>query len=200
MKTIIAVFLLLVSSALFAQTNDHPAQVPTQTPSMETTPTSTETATAKPSIDPAKEADIQRLLEVTGAKALAIQRMASMENNLRPMLVNSFPPGEYRDKLIQLFFDKFHSKVDQETLVGLVIPVYDKYLSDEEVKGMIQFYSTPLGKKMIEVLPKLMAESEEAGQQWGAQIGRQSMIEVLQEHPDLRQALENANKPALPQP
>lgn len=193
LKIILAACLLLVSSMLLAQSNGQPAQPATQPPS-------TETAPANTSIDPAKKADIQRLLEVTGAKNLAIQRMSTMENNLRPMLANSLPPGEYRDKLIQLFFDKFHSKIDPEMLVELVIPVYDKYLSDEEVKGMIQFYSTPLGKKMIEVLPKLVAESEEAGEQWGAQIGRQSMVEILQEHPDLRQALENANKPAPSQP
>lgn len=185
MKTIIAVFLLFVSSTLLAQTNDHPAQP--SSPS-----SSTEAAPAKTSIDPAKEADIRSLLEVTGAKALMLQRMASMEGTLRPLLVNSFPPGEYRDKLIELFFEKLHSKADSQTLIALVIPVYDKYLSDEEIKGMIQFYSTPLGKKVIEVLPKLTAESEQAGQQWGSQIGRQTMIEVLQEHPDLREALENA--------
>jgi uncharacterized protein len=184
-KTIIAVFLLFVSSALLAQTNDHPAQ-----PSSQSSPA--EAAPAKTSIDPAKEADIRRLLEVTGAKALMFQRMASMEGTLRPLLVNSFPPGEYRNKLIELFFEKLHSKADSQTLIALVIPVYDKYLSDEEIKGMIQFYSTPLGKKMVEVLPKLTAESTEAGQKWGQEIGRQTMIEVLQEHPDLREALENA--------
>jgi hypothetical protein len=46
-------------------------------------------------------------------------------------------------------------------------------------------------------MPKVMAESQEAGGQWGQQIGRDSMMEVLQEHPDLRQALENAK--ATPQ-
>lgn len=193
MKTILAVCLLFFSSALLAQSNDPAVPSSTQPPSTQAAPT--EAAT-----DPAKEADIRHLLDVTGAKALMTQQMASMETTLRPLLTNSFPPGEYRDKLIQLFFEKFHSQADSETLIKLVIPVYDKYLSDEDIKGMIQFYSTPLGKKMIDVLPKLTAESNEAGQRWGQQMGRQTMIDVLQEHPDLRQALENANKPALPQP
>ncbi len=192
MKTILAVCLLFFSSALLAQSNDPAVPSSTQPPSTQAAPT--EAAT-----DPAKEADIRHLLDVTGAKALMTQQMASMETTLRPLLTNSFPPGEYRDKLIQLFFEKFHSQADSETLIKLVIPVYDKYLSDEDIKGMIQFYSTPLGKKMIDVLPKLTAESNEAGQRWGQQMGRQTMIDVLQEHPDLREALEKAGRSATPQ-
>jgi len=187
LKTILAVCLLFFSSALLAQSNDQAAPSSTQPPSTQAAPT-------QAAIDPAKEADIRHLLDVTGAKALMTQQMASMESTLRPLLTNSFPPGEYRDRLIQLFFEKFHSQADPETLVKLVIPVYDKYLSEEDIKGMIQFYSTPLGKKMIDVLPKLMAESNEAGQQWGQQMGRQTMIDVLQEHPDLREALEKAGR------
>ncbi len=101
-----------------------------------------------PKIDPAKETDIRRLLEVAGSKATAMQMMTDMEKNIRPLLTNSFPPGEYREKLIELFFEKFHSKTDSQKLLDIAVPVYDKYLSDDDVKGLIQFYSTPLGKKL----------------------------------------------------
>lgn len=188
---IIAATLLLTSSMLFAQSNDRPGQLIQMHPATEPE------STTKP-IDPAKEADIRQLLEVAGSKAVMTQEMDSLETTLRPVLMNSLPPGEYRAKLIQLFFEKFRAKADLETLIKLVIPVYDKYLSDEEIKGMIQFYSTPLGKKMIQVLPKLMAESTEAGRQWGQNLGRQTMIEVLDEHPDLKQAMQDAKEPALP--
>jgi hypothetical protein len=149
-------------------------------------------------IDPQKEADIRRLLQVMGAERAMTQAMANMETNIRPLITSSFPAGEYRDRLIQLFFEKFHSKIDLQELVGLAMPVYDKYLSDTDIKGLIEFYSTPLGQKVINVLPNIMTESGEKGRQWGERIGRESMIEVLQEHPDLQEALQARKKDTLP--
>jgi len=157
---------------------------------------STTAAAAQSKIDPAKEADIRRLLEVTGAASLAVQAMNEMEGAIRPMVTQSLPPGEYREKLVDLFFEKFRSKRDPKHLVELIVPVYDKYYTDEDVKGLIQLYQTPLGKRMLTVLPKVMAESQAAGAEWGRQLGQQSMMEVLSEHPDLRAAMEEAGKNA----
>jgi uncharacterized protein len=156
-------------------------------------------ANRQPKIDPQKEADIRRLLDVMGSRAAATQMMGDMEKNIRPLLTSSLPPGDYRERLIDLFFKKFQTKLDPEVMVDLAIPVYDKYLSDADVKGMIEFYSTPLGKKVVQVIPQLMSESGERGRQWGERIGRESMIEVLQEHPELQQAIQASKKSTLPQ-
>lgn len=155
-------------------------------------------ANRQPKIDPAKEADIRRLLDVMGSRAAATQLMGDMEKSIRPLLTNSLPPGDYRDRLIDLFFKKFQTKLDPEVMVDLAIPVYDKYLTDADIKSMIEFYSTPVGKKVVQVLPQLMSESGEKGRQWGERIGRDSMIEVLQEHPDLQQAMQASQKSVLP--
>ena len=149
-------------------------------------------ANAATKIDPAKEADIRRLLDVTGAAGLATQMMDQMEHGIRPLMTNSLPPGEYREKLVELFFEKFKSKIDSNQLIALIIPIYDKYYTHAEIKSLIEFYESPVGKKVATSMPKVLAESQAAGGQWGRQIGRDSMIEVLQEHPDLRQALESA--------
>jgi Uncharacterized protein conserved in bacteria (DUF2059) len=153
-------------------------------------------ANKQPKIDPAKEAAIRQLFEVGGTKALVMQVMTDMEKGIRPALANSFPPGDYRDKLIDLFFEKFHSKADPETLLSLSIPVYDKYFTTEEIKGLTAFYTTPLGHKTMEALPKVMGECQEAGRKWGEQTGRGSMLEVLAEHPELKTAMEAASKPS----
>jgi hypothetical protein len=151
---------------------------------------------AQVDIKKAKEADIRRLLDLTHAGALATQTMNSMEGNIRPLMTNSFPPGEYREKLIDLFFVKFHSKFDQQAILDLAVPVYDKYYSDDEVKELIHLYETPLGQKMLATMPKLMAELQAAGEKQGQELGRQSMLEVLAEHPEMERALQNAQKTA----
>jgi hypothetical protein len=151
---------------------------------------------AQAQIKQTKEADIRRLLQITGAGSLATQSMDQMEKTIRPMVTNALPPGDYREKLVDLFFEKFRSKRQPDELADLVIPIYEKYYSDEDIKGLIQLYQTPLGKKMLSTLPLVMTESQAAGTKWGEQIGRQSMMEVLAEHPDLQKAMEDARKSA----
>lgn len=178
---------VVACSALFASTAAY-SQVTRSSKSAPTTPASASAA----QIDAAKEADIRHLLDLTGAAGLATQMMNQMEQNIRPLMMNSLPPGDYRDKLIDLFLKKFNSKVDTRQLIALIIPVYDKYYTGAEIKTLIQFYESPTGRKVAETMPKVLAESQAAGTGWGQELGRDSMLEVLQEHPDLRQALESA--------
>jgi hypothetical protein len=44
------------------------------------------------------------------------------------------------------------------------------------------------------VLPQLVNELQGAGQEWGKQLGRKCMEEVLAEHPEMADALEKASK------
>jgi hypothetical protein len=102
------------------------------------------------------------------------------------------PPGEYREKLVDLFFQKFQSKVRVDQLLDLTVPIYAKYFSKEEIEGLTRFYQTPLGQKALSVLPQTLAESQAESRKWGEQLGREAMVEVLEEHPDLKKALEEA--------
>ncbi|HEY6130017.1 MAG TPA: DUF2059 domain-containing protein [Candidatus Acidoferrum sp.] len=154
------------------------------------------TANGASKIDPAKEADIRRLLEVAGAKALALQTMNEMFKSIKPVLTNTLPAGEYREKLVDAFFARFMAKADSNTLLDLAVPEYDKNFTREEIRGLIQFYESPLGKKAITVVPQLMAELQTKGRKWGEDLGRQSMLEVLAEHPEFEKQMEEAQKSA----
>ncbi len=146
-------------------------------------------------LDPTKEADIRKLLELMGTTGIMKETMANMEKNLKPMVARSLPEGDYRDKLVDLFFERFHTKLDLQQLLDLAVPIYDKYFSDEDIKGLMRFYQTPLGQKTVKVLPELTAELTEAGQQLGGTVARQSMMEVIAEHPELEKAMEESQKP-----
>jgi uncharacterized protein len=145
-------------------------------------------------IDAAKEADIRRLMDLAGTGLLVTQVMDEMEKGIKPLMMNALPPGEYREKLVDLFFAKFHSKAAPQQLLDLAVPAYDKYYTHEEIKGLIQFYGTPLGQKLVSIQPKMTGELQEAGRKWGEGLGRDSMIEVLSEHPELTTALQAAKK------
>lgn len=154
--------------------------------------TSSQAPASAPKIDPAKEAAIRKLFEVQGMSESFQQVITGMSKNMRPMLNSSLPTGEYREKLIELFFQRFQSKLRVEEMIDLAVPIYDKYFSKEEIEGLIQFYQTPLGRKVVSVLPQVVLESQTEGMKWGEKVGRDSMAEVLEEHPDLKKALEEA--------
>jgi len=185
---------VLLASVLLATCASAQNSAPAAAPS----PAQAPPATAQPSIDPAKQGDIAKLLEVSGAADVQRQMIGEMEKTTRPLLTQSLPPGDYRDPLIELFFAKFKAKADLSALNALAIPVYDKYFTDDEIKGLIAYYSTPLGKKTLSVLPKVLTELTENGTKWGESLGRDSMVEVLAEHPELKKALEDASKGTAP--
>ena len=127
-----------------------------------------------------------------GTTTLIQGMMDRMVQSLKPIMANSLPPGDYRDQLLDLFFQKFRTKFATKQFIDLAVARYDENFSDAEIKGLIDFYQTPLGRKMTTVLPTLTAELQQDGQKYGQEIGRDSMVEVLAEHPELKQALEDA--------
>jgi uncharacterized protein len=189
-RVVIASFLFLGSS-LLAQSRSSSAQRSAK----HNNGVAVVPAVGQVKIDAAKEADIRRLMELIGTKSLVIQLMEEMERNIKPLMTSSLPAGEYRAQLVDLFFVKFHSKANPQQVLDLAVPAYDRYYSHEEIKGLSRFYETPLGQKTVSALPALMGELQAAGRTWGEGLGRDSMMEVLSEHPELGQAL-NAAKNA----
>jgi hypothetical protein len=143
-------------------------------------------------IDPAKEAAIRNMFEIMGTTKMMQQVLTGMSANMKPMLMSSLPAGEYREKLADLFFQKFQSKLRMQQLLELAIPIYDKYFSKEEIAGLTRFYQTPLGQKALSVLPQTLVEMQTASTKLGEKLGQEAMLEVLNEHPDLKKALEDA--------
>ncbi|MFZ0706749.1 MAG: DUF2059 domain-containing protein [Candidatus Korobacteraceae bacterium] len=183
----LAVFALVISTLscqIYAQTSDTRPAPPSGL------------VAVRPSgrIDPQKAADIRRFMEVSGAAGRGLRMMQSLETTLRLSWERSLPPGEYRSKLIDLCLARFRSKATGDSLVTMVIPIYDQHFTDDEIKQLTAFYETPVGKKAIAESPQVVSESQEADKLWGQHLGTEAMSEVLAEHPDLKQALESAQK------
>ena len=46
-----------------------------------------------------------------------------------------------------------------DEIIKRLIPVYDKYYSEEDLREIIQFHKSPAGQKVIETTPLIMKES-----------------------------------------
>jgi hypothetical protein len=199
METKAAVLCALALCSLNARAQTPSAPISTQSAKLLRSDPTANAVASKPAIDPAKEKDIRRLLEVAGTKERMLTVIDGMEKSIKPLMERSLPAGDYRDKLIDAFFAKFHSKLNLQQLLDLAVPLYDQNFSHEEIKGLIAFYESPLGRKTVSVTPEMMNEMMTRGQKLGEEVGRTSMLEVLAEHPEFQKAIEEAQQNPPPQ-
>jgi uncharacterized protein len=110
----------------------------------------------------AKQRDIRRLLELTGSAQLGQQVIKQMMDTFK----------RTSPDVPESFWDEMTKEFDPGTMIDLVVPIYDKHLTHEDIKGLIAFYESPVGRKMTSVLPVIAQESMQAGQQWGMDVAR----------------------------
>ncbi len=128
-------------------------------------------AKAAPVVDPAKEKSIRRLLELTGTAKLALQSMDQMISSFKQTMPN----------VPETFWANFRKKARPETLISKVVPIYDKYYTKAEVDGLIAFYQTPLGQKVVQTTPAVSRDSMTMGQAWGRELAAQVMSDLQKE-------------------
>ena len=180
---VLCLSLLIGGPVLYAQQPDSSASA--------SAPSKTAASPAAPQIDPDKEAAIRRFMQLTGGENIGPEIANGMKVLLRPTLEDSLPPGEYRAKLIDLFLEKFGSRFTKEIAIPMVVSVYAKRFSAEDLKQLIAFYESPLGRKASSVLQDIDAESQKLHGP-SEKLLQECMEQVLAEHPDLKQAMEKA--------
>jgi hypothetical protein len=62
--------------------------------------------------------------------------------------------------------------------IDMAVPGYDKYLSDEEIKGLIAFYQKQhSGKRLWKCSPSSAWNCKSQGAKWGQELGRLCILE-----------------------
>jgi len=119
---------------------------------------------------PEKRADIEQLLQITGALSLGKQMAMSLVAQISQTLKKARPdiPQRLLDALPEEVEAVFEANIT--SFKEATIPLYGKYFTGAEIKQMLQFYSTDLGQKTIKVMPALLQESMVVGQQWGQSL------------------------------
>lgn len=113
---------------------------------------------------------IKSLLEITGSAKLGVQMMENMAATFKKSL------PEVPDQ----FWKDFLLEAKSDTLIELLIPAYTKHFSDEEIIHLIEFYKTPLGKKVVEKMPLIAQESYAIGEVWGRKISEQVLKKLIE--------------------
>lgn len=146
-----------VSSPTLAQT---PVEVPTHRHELAANPKDTE-----------KINNIKKLLEITGARNLTEQILTQMLNSMK---------SEYPQVPVK-FWDTFAAELNPDEMIKEYIPLYDKYFTNEEIKEIIAFYETPIGKKTLTVTPQITQDSTEIGIRYGRAAAERALEKLKSE-------------------
>jgi uncharacterized protein len=115
-----------------------------------------------------KTEDIKTLLHITKADAMGKQVGDTLLANFRSAAPN----------VPESFWQEAQTELDAFDNVKLLVSIYDKNFSHEDIKALIAFYKTPTGRRFIEAQPVMMNEAMTAGQKWGEQAAKK-IIEKL---------------------
>lgn len=136
------------------------------------------------SIDPVLRADLVRLMELSSSAERATAAARKAMEPMRPMLFRNVGDEALRQKIIDSYEEKLVAVFKTEGFREGVITAYAKYFNDDDVKMLIAFYDTPLGRKFNEAMPQFSSDMIELGQHLAT--GRLPGIfkELCKEYPD----------------
>lgn len=111
-------------------------------------------------IPPQKEADIQKLLAMTDSLDMGqqvVDRLLAIQQSAQ-----SAVPQEV--------WDEIRAELDMTRIQPVIVAIWDRHFSHDDIRGLIEFYESPLGRKLVETQPAVMQESMAAGELWARQV------------------------------
>ena len=147
-------------------------------------PASKATGAATSTVDPAKEADIRQLMEVTGVNNLGDQLVSAGIAQFRASVLESQPDNPRAKQFADAFATRFQKHFDPHSVIETVLPIYDKHLSSEDLKALLEYYRSPFGQRMLKVLPEVARDSQLAGYSLGQKAAEEAMEDLKGEYPE----------------
>lgn len=122
-------------------------------------------------ISPDHEKDIREFLKVTRVESQGRQMMQQMFGQFKRAMPQV--PADY--------WDKFLAKVNFAEFTDMLVPIYGKHMSRDDIKGLTAFFKSPLGQRMLEAQPAIAADSMKVGMAWGQKVAAQVMEDLKKE-------------------
>lgn len=117
---------------------------------------------------PASREDVLKLLEVTRVRSQLDLFMGGMIDQIKASMRQSFTAKvpdatEKQLKVLDTIADEMGSQLSTDELLSDMIPVYQRAYTKEDIRAIVDFYSTPAGKKLLDKTPQLMQEGMQVG-------------------------------------
>jgi len=116
---------------------------------------------------PATKEDVQKYLEVMHSREMMTKMMEAMSKPMHQMMREQYLKD--KDKLPPDFEERMTKQMDEymkslplEEMLQAMVPAYQKHLTKGDIEGLVAFYSSPTGQKLIKELPAITAEAMQA--------------------------------------
>jgi uncharacterized protein len=156
-----------------------------------------EAQAASTKVDPAKEAAIRHLMDITETSKLGDNVAAYISNQVRTVMSHSIDPNTL-PKFMDSFNQKFAVSAPTDRVTDAMVPIYDRAFTMEQIRGLVQFYESPLGQHVVKVLPQVL----EASQDTAAKMDQEAALNVLRgmsgDYPQLKNMLPPDNSESSP--
>ncbi len=129
-------------------------------------------AQATQQIDPERLETARKLLKVTGSDKLAEQMVHAMVPQIAGFLIRAKP--EKKDEIVKILKEVVKKQTTPEVMNRLreqLARIYAQEFTTGEMKKIIAFFETPVGKKFVQKMPVIMARSQRAGMMWSREVG-----------------------------
>src|SRR6266849_3723627 len=148
---------------------------------------------ANSSIDPAKEADIRSLMELVGARDLVQDGANNAIEQSREKLLATVPNNDKGQTFVNAFAASYQKKFDVDQVTNQLVGIYDQHFTEDEIKGLLQFYGSPLGQKVAAEMPKIGRETQAATRTASAKAAKEALAEVRQQNPEIGESARLGN-------
>lgn len=122
----------------------------------------------------AKKEDIRALMELTGALRMG-ERFGELISARMAELYRS-NGTEVPDSLVTIITEEIRALVDEAAreeggLMDTLYAIYHEHFTHDDIKRLVAFYETDVGRKAVRVMPILTRQAAKAGSDWGAAMG-----------------------------
>jgi TonB family protein len=137
-------------------------------------------------IDPQYRADVMLLLEISHFREAVIKAARTSFDSTRSKVAESFPDTPNRNRIVDAFGEKLVALVQSQDFTDQIVSVYFKYLSDEDVKSLAQFYETPAGQRFSATEVDMTNDLGQVGTQFGRDRVAGIFKDLCVEYPELQ--------------
>ena len=148
-------------------------------------PSQNATGQSARSIDPAKEADIRSLMELVGARDAMEDFAAHGADQLRDNLLATVPANDRGQQFVNAFIADYKTKFNPDDATAQLVAIYDQHFTQDEIKGLLQFYGSPLGQKFAAEMPKINSEMQGANRAFSTRIAKGVMQDLRKQYPGM---------------
>ncbi len=168
-----------------------PAKPAAQAPAARTPPTPAE------KIDPAKDAAIRHLMDITETSKMG-ENIANYITGKVHDGAGRAIPADQLPKFMDTFSQKFSAGLPPTAVNDAIVAVYAKHFSLDDIQALTKFYDSPIGQRLVKEMPEVNQQMAIAGQQIENTAAIAALRSMTDDYPQLKQMLPPDNSAPTP--